>query len=129
MDGNDYWIWKALDCVVPRVVVLEFSANCGPHRSVSMSYDPEYRLDLNRQPYRCGASQQAFVRLARAKGYRLVGVQSLGFNAFFVRDGLGEDLFPERHTAECYERNQRLKNWTPDWLDDILAGEERWEDV
>ena len=23
VDGNDYWIWKALDCVTPRVVVLD----------------------------------------------------------------------------------------------------------
>ena len=95
IDGNDYWVWKALDCIQPRVVVLEFNGSCGPERSVTMSYVPDYRLDPTTQPYRCGASLPAFVKLGRAKGYRLVGVQSLGFNAFFVRHGIGEELLPE----------------------------------
>ena len=94
-----------------------------------MSYVPDYRLDLATQPYRCGASLAAFARLARAKGYRLVGVQSLGFNAFFVRDGVGEDLLPELSTRECYARTERLRNWSPGSLEMILSGAERWEDV
>jgi hypothetical protein len=129
LDGNDYWVWKALDCVRPRVVVLEFSANCGPHRAVSMSYDPEYRLDLTTPPYRCGASLAAFVKLGREKGYRLVGVQSLGFNAFFIRDGVGEDLLPEKSAEQCYQETLRLKAWAPSWLEQILSGREIWEDV
>jgi len=28
LDGNDYWIWKALTLIRPRVVVLEFNADC-----------------------------------------------------------------------------------------------------
>lgn len=129
VDGNDYWIWKALDCISPNVVVLEFNANCGPERSVTMSYKPDYRLDLTVQPYRCGASLPAFIKLGREKGYRLVGVQSLGFNAFFVRDDFEEKLLPERSARECYERTARLSGWRPDWLDTILTGEQAWEDV
>jgi hypothetical protein len=129
VDGNDYWIWKALDCVKPRVVVLEFNGSCGPDTSLTMSYQPDFRLDLTRLPYRCGASLPAFVKLAREKGYRLVGVQSLGFNAFFVQDGLGEKLLPERSARECYERTPRLTLWTPGSLDTILAGEQAWEEV
>jgi hypothetical protein len=129
LDGNDYWIWDALTAVTPRVVVLEFNAACGPERSVTMSYKPDYRMDLTVQPYRCGASLPAFVKLGRAKGYRLVGVQSLGFNAFFVRNGVGDDLLPELSPRQCYERNERLKEWTPAWLDAILSGKEAWEDV
>lgn len=129
LDGNDYWIWKALDCITPRVVVLEFNAACGPHDSLSMSYDPQYRLDLSAQPYRCGASLPAFVKLGRTKGYRLVGIQSLGFNAFFVQDGLAEDLLPERTTQQCFAENPRLLDWSPSWRDMILAGSEPWEPV
>jgi hypothetical protein len=129
IDGNDYWIWKALDCIQPRVVVLEFNGSCGPDRSVTMSYDPDYRLDLATQPYRCGASLPAFVKLGRAKGYRLVGVQSLGFNAFFVHEGVGEDLLPEVSPSECYQRTSRLQNWSQGALDAILSGKERWEKV
>jgi hypothetical protein len=46
----------------------------------------------------------AFVKLARRKGYRLVGVQRLGFNAVFVEDGLGEHLLPEVGIDSCVER-------------------------
>lgn len=132
LDGNDYWIWKALNCVQPRVVVVEFNTSCGPEKSISMSYKVtrfDYRLDLSVQPYRCGASLAAFAKLARAKGYRLVGVQSLGFNAFFVRDGLGEELLPERSALDCFQSNDRMRNWTPAQLEMIISGNEKWEEV
>ena len=129
IDGNDYWVWKALDCIQPRVVVLEFNGSCGPDRSVSMSYDPDYRFDVASEVSRCGASLAAFTKLGRAKGYRLVGLQSFGFNAFFVRDGVGEDLLPAVSPGECYERTERLRGWSAGALDFILSGKERWEDV
>jgi hypothetical protein len=129
VDGNDYWIWKALDCISPRVVVLEFNAACGPEQSLTISYQPDFRLNLGVQPYACGASLPAFVKLARSKGYRLVGVQSLGFNAFFIRAGLGEALLPERSVQECYDRSERLREWAPAWLEAILSGTQTWEHV
>ncbi|PWK57354.1 hypothetical protein C8K44_1531 [Aminobacter sp. AP02] len=129
LDGNDYWIWQALNCIQPRVVVVEFNTSCGPEKSVSMSYKVDYRLDLSVQPYRCGASLAAFAKLARAKGYRLVGVQSLGFNAFFVRDELGEELLPERSTQDCFQSNDRMRGWTPAQLEMIISGNEKWEEV
>jgi hypothetical protein len=126
VDGNDYWIWKALDCVTPRVVVLEFNAGCGPDVSVTMSYQPDFRLDYTVQPYRCGASLSAFVKLARAKGYRLVGVQSRGFNAFFVRDGIGDRLLPERSVRECYDAVESLRRLTPADAQYLLGGPRLW---
>jgi hypothetical protein len=94
LDGNDYWIWKALDVISPRVVIAEFNPGWGPERAATMSYNPGYRLDFSNRPYRCGASLPAFVKLGKKKGYRLVGTHSLIFNAFFVKDGIGEDLLP-----------------------------------
>jgi len=129
LDGNDYWIWRALDCVQPRVVVLEFNALLGAERSLTMPYQPDFRLDLSSPPYRCGASLPAFVKLGREKGYRLVGVQSLGFNAFFVRTDVREDLLPERSPQECFEQTERLRAWSPSWLEQMFTGGQRWEDV
>jgi hypothetical protein len=129
VDGNDYWIWKALNGSRPRAVVIEFNAFCGPERSLTMCYQPDFRLDLTVRPYRCGASLPAFVKLAREKGYRLVGVQSFGFNAFFIQDGLQEKLLPERSARECYERTPGLRAWQPAWLDTMLTGEQAWTDV
>jgi hypothetical protein len=126
VDGNDYWIWKALDCVTPRVVVLEFNAGCGPDVSISMTYQPDFRLDYTVQPYRCGASLSAFAKLARPRGYRLVGVQSRGFNAFFVRNGIGDELLPERSVRECYNGIERLRSLTSADVDSLLAGPQIW---
>ena len=129
IDGNDYWVWKAIDAVQPRVVVLEFPANCGPDRRVTIAYDPDFRLDMSQRPYRCGASLSAFAALGRLKGYRLVGVQSLGINAFFVRQGLAEDLLPAVTVRECYERSHRLAAWQTAQLESLMAGSQKWQDV
>jgi hypothetical protein len=129
VDGNDYWLWKALECVRPSVVVAEFNAACGPDKSMTMAYDQNYRLDVSKHPYRCGASLSAFANLARGKGYRLVGVQSLGFNAFFVRDGHGEAFLPERSPRECYAEVERLRDWSPAWLAALVDGVPVWQEV
>jgi len=129
LDGNDYWIWKALDCVIPRVVIIEFNNACGPDRSLTIAYRPDFRLDLSCRPYRCGASLTALTKLARSKGYRLVGTDSRGVNALFVRDGLGESVLPERSVADCYERTEALRAWEPHWLEGLLSGSTAWEAV
>ncbi len=50
----------------------------------------------------------AYTKLLKPRGYRLVGSQHYGFNAFFIREGLGEDVLPERTTGEVYAR----QNWS-----------------
>jgi hypothetical protein len=129
VDGNDYWILGALTCVRPRVIVLEFNGSLGPHARLTMPYDPQFRLDTTRQPYRCGASLAAFSALCSERGYRLVGVHSLGFNAFFVREDEGRDVFPTLEPRECYERTPRLTRWNPGWLDLMRSEGARWEEV
>ena len=120
IDGNDYWIWKALDCINPRVVVLEYHAAWGPDRAVTVPYREDFQLDLNTHPYYCGASLPAFVKLGRQKGYRLIGSQRYGFNAFFLREGVGDDLFPEVDAAQCLGADAG-RDW--DW------GGREWVDV
>lgn len=129
LDGNDYWVLQALDVVRPRVVVLEFSGGLGPEVSVSIPYDPDFRLDYAVQPYRCGASLAAFTTLCARKGYRLVGVHSLGFNAFFVREDLGQDVLPTRTPRDCYRLTPRLQSWSPALTAHLLDGPQRWQEV
>lgn len=100
LDGNDYWVLEALTCVAPRVIVCEFNAAWGAERALTIPYDPRFRAYLEPVPY-MGASLPAFVKLLRGRGYRLVGVERLGFNAVFVKGGLVPDLLPERSAAEC----------------------------
>jgi hypothetical protein len=129
LDGNDYWILRALGVVRPRVIALEFSGGLGPDLSVSMPYDPNFQLDSAVQPYRCGASLAAFTALCARKGYRLVGVNSFGFNAFFVREDLGTNIIPTRTPRDCYRDTPRLRAWSPAHSDFLLSGPVPWEPV
>jgi hypothetical protein len=84
VDGNDYWLWSALaDHYSPRVVVTEYNATFGPRTKWRMPYNPEHRYD---ETAYFGASLASFAQLARRHGYRLVGCESMGVNAFFVRE-------------------------------------------
>lgn len=129
LDGVDYWIWRALDCIRPRVVIAEFNALLGPEKRLTVPYHADFRGDLSKPPHKFGASLGAFVRLGREKGYRLVGVQSLGFNAFFVRDGLGEDVLPELSPHECFARTERLRGWNQSWMDEMWKDGHQWQEV
>jgi hypothetical protein len=105
LDGVDYWIWQAIEAIRPRVVIAEVQCIWGADRSVTVPYSGTFKAPVHdRFKVYCGASLPAFVKLARTKGYRLVGVQRLGFNAVFVADGLGEELLPEVEVATCMDR-------------------------
>ena len=84
VDGNDYWLWRALRAI-PRVVCIEYNAMFPPPISVVQPYEPLHRWDGTNY---MGASLEALERLGRAKGYSLVGCSFSGANAFFVRNDL-----------------------------------------
>ncbi len=88
---------------------------------------PRLALDLDGNDY--WASLAAFTKLGRQKGYRLVGVQSLGFNAVFVQDGVGEGLLPAVTPRECFDRVERLRDARPEHVEQIVSGGEPWEEV
>ena len=103
LDGVDYWIWKAIDGVRPRVVVLEYNNLLGPERSVTVPYSPDFRAPVEGgQINYFGASLRAYCRLASQKGYRLVGCERYGFNAFFVRDDVGAAFLPAVPLESCF---------------------------
>lgn len=102
MDGVDYWICHALTAITPRVIVLEYNAHLGPTRALSVPNRPDFVAQAG-----CwGASLAAFVKLNRQKGYRLVGCDRSGINAFFIRSGLAEELFPEVSPEDCFARTR-----------------------
>ena len=97
IDNNDYWVWKAIDVVNPRVVAIEYNATLRPPMAVVVPYRADAQWDGSNH---YGASLEALVRLATAKNYRLVGCSIAGVNAFFVRADLCADRFLEPATAE-----------------------------
>ena len=124
IDGNDYWVWERLTALTPRVVVIEYNAALGPERSLTVTYDPQFgRWAKHRSGFYHGASLKALERLGRQKGYLLVGCDSSGVNAFFVRrDVAGEELpavpaqvayrpLAPRHSGlSCEERYELIRD-------------------
>ena len=96
IDGNDYHVWDAITTIEPRVVVIEYNAKFPPPMQWVMSYDPAHRWDGSDQ---FGASLEAIADLAQRKGYRLVGCNITGCNAFFVRAELAQRRFAEAMDA------------------------------
>ena len=103
IDGNDYWIWKALTVVEPRVVVVEYNASFGPEQTVTVPYDPNFEcFKAHPSGFYHGASLAALTKLGAAKGYALVAVESQGVNALFLRRDLAEGVFPELDPSQAY---------------------------
>jgi hypothetical protein len=104
IDFNDYWIWKAIEVVKPRVVVIEYNDGLHQPLSVTVPYQPNRSGDGSNY---FGASLAALVGLGRANGYRIVGCNISGSNAFFVREDLCADHFVEPATAEEHHEPPR----------------------
>ncbi len=90
IDGQDYWIWKAIENHQPRVVIIEYNSALDPRRRLVQPEDPGYAWD-GTDYY--GASLGALQALAQGKGYRLVHTELSGNNAFFVRGDVAGDVF------------------------------------
>ncbi len=105
IDGNDYWVWKAIDVVSPRVVVVEYNSRFGAEREVTIPYDPGFlRSKAHPSMIYYGASLAALSRLGEEKGYALVGCNSAGNNAFFVRKDVRPEILPRLSASEAYVR-------------------------
>jgi hypothetical protein len=102
VDGNDYWLWEALDCVQPRFVVVEGHPELGVEEYV-MPYDPEFVWSRAAPDFRGGASLPAMLALAERLGYRLVGSNQYGFNLFFARNDVATNV-PTVAAADVFER-------------------------
>lgn len=97
IDGNDYFIWDAITCISPRVLIMEYNAKFAPPISYCMSYNPTHAWAYDDN---FGFSLKFIEEKAAEKGYSLVGCNLSGTNAFFVRNDLVEDKFEPPFTAE-----------------------------
>lgn len=86
IDGNDYWIWKDVKVVNPQLVIVEYNAVFGIN-PWTVPYDANFfRTKKHHSNLYFGASLVALNALAEDKGYSLVGCNSNGNNAYFVRN-------------------------------------------
>lgn len=131
IDGNDYWVWQAIDIVNPIIVTIEWNSAFGPESTISIPYDPEFiRTNAHYSNLYYGASIAALEYLAKQKGYSLVGSNSAGNNLFFVRnDRLGDikplnarEAFVESRIRESRDEEGRLSYLSGDARRKVLKG-------
>lgn len=102
VDGNDYWIWEALTAAEPLVVAVEYNSVLGADRALAVPYDAGFdRAAAHFSHLYWGASLKALALLGERKGYALVGSNSAGNNAYFVRRDRAAEL-PAPTVAEAY---------------------------
>jgi hypothetical protein len=87
IDGNDYWIWKAIKHIKSDIVIVEYNSVFGSERAVTVPYQSNFqRSKMHYSNLYYGSSLMALCDLAKEKGYSFVGCNSSGNNAYFVLD-------------------------------------------
>lgn len=103
IDGNDYWVWRAIEVISPVIVVIEYNHRFGPDVAVTVPYDESFDRWRQSEPLiYFGASLKALCSLAARKGYAFVGCNSNGVNAFFVRKDKKPDQIREVSPGEGF---------------------------
>jgi hypothetical protein len=128
MDGNDYWVWRVIEAINPRLLVCEINSNIPSDKALAI----EYRADFDsRYPknglenYYRNASLLAWQRLCKRRGYRMIGAHRHGFNVFFLREDEGARFFPEMRIDEVHDINI-IQYQTHIWG---LVRDMRWKEV
>jgi hypothetical protein len=112
LDGVDYWIWETINVIEPRVLVFEYNDTIGPERALTVPYKEDFNsyenlVDITTRNF-FGASLPAFVKSAKQRGYRFVGCNRYGYNAFFIKNPLGEKEIPEASVAESFKHPRAI---------------------
>jgi hypothetical protein len=104
IDGNDYYIWDAISAINPRLCVFETHNIVPDNLSITIPYDPNfnYREKKNHEQDFTSVSLLAMKKLSEKKGYRLIGAHKHGFNVFFLRKDIAQDIFPEVTIEEVH---------------------------
>ena len=118
IDGNDYWVWKAISTIDPSIVVIEYNSILGKDKNYVVPYEENFtRKKAHYSNLYYGSSLPALTKLANKKGYALVTCNSAGNNAFFVKRNLlnekvkevnYKDAFKERKFRESRDKNNKL---------------------
>lgn len=125
IDGNDYWVWEAVEAVTPRVVICEYNSVFGAEKKVTIPYDENFvRSRGHHSNLYYGASLASLIALGQRKGYICIGSNSAGNNAFFVHRSL-EPFFESLSSEEAYVESRFRESRDINGKLSFLVGEER----
>lgn len=108
IDGNDYYVWEAIDSIDPIIVICEYNWIFGNKYQLSVPYDDSFdRTNKHYSNLYFGASIQALYYLGQKKGYEYVGSTTAGNNAFFVKKDYAEKYVKELITTPSIDFNEQ----------------------
>lgn len=126
VDGNDYWLWQAIDSVSPAIAIIEYNSVFGCDRAITVPYRADFQRRLaHHSNLYYGASLPALHDLATSKGYTLVGCNSAGNNAYFIRNDSLTELVPSMPLHEAYVESKFREGRDRDGQLTFLNGEDR----
>ena len=129
IDGNDFWVWKAIEAAEAQVVICEYNSVFGRNEAITIPYNARFsRREYHHSQLYFGASLAALAYLAASKGYDLVAVEPTGVNAFFVRSDLEHDL-PVLDARDAFRLTPVRESLAPDGSMTFLAGRDRLEAI
>ena len=132
IDGMDYFVFEAISSYKPRILVCEFNPVFGATRKITVPYKSDFdRTKAHHSNLYWGASLAAITSLAKDRGYCLVGTNSAGQNAFFVRQDLvnehlivmtPEDAFTPSNFRESRDNRGSLNFLSAEERDNEVSG-------
>jgi hypothetical protein len=99
IDRNTLYALEQLNDFRPRVIVVEYNGIFPVNSSWVIDYQANEGWDGT---HRYGAALKKFETVAKQKGYQLIGCESTGTNAFFVREDIIQDHFVGPFTTEFH---------------------------
>lgn len=126
LDGVDYHVLERLESWRPSILIVEYNDAFSHTRPVTVPYDANFvRRDKHFSNQYWGANLAAFHHLADRRGYALVGINSAGQNAFFVRRELVNDFVREVPLSACTREAAFRDSRGKDGALTFLSGRER----
>jgi len=118
IDGVDYWVLKAIECVNASIIIAEINGVFGDLKPFTVPYRPDFdRFGAHYSGQYFGMSTPAAIKLCESRGYTFVGTNSTGVNAFFVRNDLAEKVTSKIDHTKIWAQRHRDSRSTSKELD------------
>ena len=105
IDRNTYYVLEPLASFQPQVIAVEYNSSYLAGDEWVVDYDPNKIWNFTNY---IGASLKSIELLMNRLGYNLVGCETIGVDAFFVRKDLTKNLFCQPYTAENHYEPPRF---------------------
>ena len=126
IDGIDYWIWEKINVVEPIIFICEFNSILGDKKAISVPYYEKFnRYKFHKSNLAFGASLEAFKFLAKKKGYKFIGTNSNGVNAYFIKDKYYK--FIKKRILSIRSFSSKIKeSRNKDYKKSFISGDDRF---